>query len=90
MFSAVLFCISSRCGKSRFLMFSCGEMHLSKFESYVLSLFGLGVGPGAIFVRLVFQAVLSLVPVEQSLQDGREAVFCQGTHRTDQLERRKQ
>lgn len=85
MLSAVLFCISFRSDKSIFLMFSCGEMHLSKVESYFLSLFGLGVGPGAIFMRLIFQAVLSLVPVEQSPQDGWQAVFSQRTHRTDQL-----
>lgn len=50
------------------------------------SLLGLGVGSGSILVGLVLQAVLPLVPIEQSPQDGRQAVLCQGAHGADQLE----
>lgn len=56
--------------------FIVSVQNYSQFEYSVLSLFGLSVGSRTIFMRLIFEAILSLVPIKQSPQDGWKAVFC--------------
>lgn len=47
----------------------------SEWAACALSLFWLGVGSGSVLVGLILKAILPLVPVEQSLQDGRQTVL---------------
>lgn len=49
------------------------------------SLFGLGVRSRSVLVHLLFQSILSFVPVEQSAQDGGETVLSQRAHGAYQL-----
>lgn len=56
---------------------------------FTFSLFGLCVGSGSVFMGLIFKAVLPLVPIKQSLQDGGQAVLSQRAHGADQLHRRR-
>lgn len=49
------------------------------------SLFGLGVRSRSVLVHLLFQSILSFVPVEQSTQDGGETVLSQRAHGAYQL-----
>lgn len=58
---------------------------LNVFFGHSVSLLGLGVGPGSVLVQLLFQPVLSLVPVEEGAQDGGETVLRQRAHGAYQL-----
>lgn len=49
------------------------------------SLFGLGVWSRSVIVHLLFQSILSFVPVKQSAQDGGETVLSQRAHGAYQL-----
>lgn len=49
------------------------------------SLFGLGVCTWAVLMGLVFQAVLSFIPVKQCPQDGGKTILSKRAHSADQL-----
>lgn len=49
------------------------------------SLFRLGVCSWPVLVHLLFQSILSFVPVKQSAEDGGETVLSQRTHGAYQL-----
>lgn len=60
-------------------------MYMILCDSLPDSLFGLGVRSWPVLVHLLFQSILSFVPVEQSAQDGGETVLSQRAHGAYQL-----